>query len=129
MGLASLFRDLAQQMLTPGGIFDDIPVPAVYVRQANPLYNPVTGAVTPQETRYNITGVKDKPLTWRIDSINVLSTDRWFYVSQQTLSQAGLVVPSKPDDTMEFLGEGAWTVLRIEGDAADAAYIIQLRRP
>ncbi len=129
MSLATLFRDLAQQMLTPGGIFDDVPVEVVYIREASADYNPVTQIVTVNETRYPVTGVYASPSIRQVDNVNVLFTDRLLYIAGKTFLEAGLTMRTRPDDTVEFDGGEVWKVVRIDTDSVNACYIIYLRQP
>jgi hypothetical protein len=128
VALADFFRDLAQQMLTPGGIFEDVPIEATYTRMSNPLYDPVTGIVTEAPTAYPVTGVKDQVNYRSVDNVNVLANDELFYVAGKALKDVGLLVPSKPDDTLTFLGE-RWNVVGTRTDPVNAVIIIQIRRP
>ena len=129
MSLATLFRDLAQQMLTPGGIFDDVPVEATYIREASADYNPVTGDVTKNETRYTITGVSAAVDVRKIDNVNILVDDKMFYVSGKTFTEAGLTTRTLPDDVLEMANGEHWNVVRITTDSVEACFILQLRRP
>lgn len=128
MGLLEFFQDLAQQMLTPGGVFDNIPFDAVYRSVDTPFYDPVTGTVTPNITSYIITGVKDRVASRSIDNVNVFPNDELFYFSGKTLRDAGMSTVSKPDDQLVINGE-VWNVIRIQGDPANALFIVQIRRP
>ncbi len=128
MALAEVFLDLAQQMLTPGGIFENVPIVATYVRQDNPTYDPVTGVMTPNETTYQVAGVPDKVHYRAIDNVNVLADDRLFYIAGKVFTQAGLTLRSKPNDTLQLQGE-TWNVIRIDTDPVQAVYVIQVRRP
>jgi len=128
MPLAELFRSLAQQMLVPGGIFENVPIIATYTRAEDSDYDPTTGVVTEHQTSYAITGVKDKVDFRKIDNVNVMPNDQLFYAPYQTLREAGLTVPSKPEDTLTILGE-VWSVVRAQTDPVDAVLIIQIRRP
>ncbi len=128
MALAELFRGLAQQMLTPGGIFENVPIEAIYVRQANPDYDPTTGHITEHPSSYTIAGVIDRPSTRSIDNVNVFPTDQWFYVAGITFTEAGLTARNKPDDILQLQGEN-WNVVRIRTDPVNAVVILEVRRP
>jgi hypothetical protein len=130
MGLAEMFRDLATQMLVPGGIFDNVPVNAVYYSGTvgnSATYDPVTQVVTVNETAYTISGVIDKPEYKAIDNINVFPEDRWFYVAGNVFRDAGLTTRNKPHDRVEFTNGTSWNVVRILSDPVDACFIIQMR--
>lgn len=128
MPLAEFFRNLAQQMLVPGGIFENVPFAGVYTRMGNPSYDPVTGIVTEAPTTYPVTGVKDRVDVRKVDNVNIFPNDEVFYVSGKTFTDAGLLLPNKPDDTMTF-PDGRWNVVRIDTDPVNAVMILLLRKP
>lgn len=133
MGLAELFQDLAQQMLVPGGIFDNVPLNAVYYSGTpgnSSTYDPETQTVVNNETAYPIYGVEDKPDYKAIDNINVFPTDKWFYVAGKTFTEAGLTTRNKPNDRVVFTATSEnWNVIRIITDPVRACFIIQMRNP
>lgn len=132
MGLADLFRDLGRSMLTPGGIFDDIPVSATYYYGETgnaAMYDPVTGAVTRNEhPGVSISGVFTDPKIDQIDNVNILPDDRMFLVSAYALTVAGLAARIKPGDRIVYSLQ-TWEVISVKTDPVMAVYIFQLRRP
>src|SRR5207247_7069232 len=98
-------RSLANDMLTPGGIFDDVPIDATYVSNVGAVYNPSTQIVTEHENRYSISGVKAKVSARMVDNVAVFPNDEQFFVAGDGFTAAGLTVPSKPDDRLEITGE------------------------
>lgn len=132
MSLAELFQGLAQQMLVPGGIFDNVPIEATYYSGTpggSATYDPVTQTVTDNETAYAIAGVIDKPRYEAIDNTNVFPEDRWFYVASTVFISAGLATRNKPDDRVVFRGGDSWNVVRIVSDPVFAVFTIQMRKP
>lgn len=132
MGLREMFQGLATQMLTIGGVFDNVPVEATYFSGtpgSSASYDPLTQTVTDNETAYIIQGVIDRPQYRAIDNVNVLPSDRWFYVSGEVFRNAGLTTRHKPDDRVVFDDGASWTVVRISTDPVGAAIIIEMRSP
>lgn len=132
MGLAELFQDLAQQMLTPGGIFDNVPVNVTYYSGTpgnSSTWDSATQTLTNNETAYPISGVQDKPDRRSIDNLNVFPNDKWFYVARNTFIDAGLTTRNKPDDRVVFANGESWNVIRILSDPVEAVFTIQLRKP
>lgn len=132
MGLREMFQGLATQMLTIGGMFDNVPVAVTYwsgTPGSSADYDPLTGTVTDHETAYPIEGVIDQPEYKAIDNINVFPSDRWLYVSGEVFREAGLTTRHKPDDRCVFQDGTSWTVIRIRTDPVGAAIIIEMRNP
>lgn len=132
MGMREMFQGLATQMLTIGGVFDNVPVNATYYSGtpgASADYDPLTQTVTDNETAYAIQGVIDRPDYRAIDNLNVFPNDRWLYVSGQVFRQAGLTTRNKPEDRVVYEDGASWTVVRIRTDPVGAAIIIEMRNP
>jgi hypothetical protein len=132
VGLREMFQDLAAQMLSIGGVFDNVPVMCTYYSGtpgASADYDPLTQTVTDNETAYAIQGVIDRPQYRAIDNINVFPSDRWLYVAGQLFLQAGMSTRNKPDDRVVFQDGSSWTVVRISTDPVGAAIIIEMRSP
>jgi hypothetical protein len=133
MGLADIFRDLATNMLTPGGIFDDVPVEATFysaVEGNAATYDPVTGTVVRnEEAPITITGVPTNPSIRQIDNVNVFPDDKFFLVAGRSFTNAGLSTRRKPGDRL-VLGQQTWEVVEdVKTDPVEAVFIFHLRRP
>ena len=131
MGLAELFQQLASDMLTPGGIFDNVPIEATYYSGAvgeSSTYDPATQVVIDNETAYAVFGVPDKINYRMVDNVNVFPNDKLFYVAGNIFKNAGLTTRNKPGDRIVFSGE-SWSVVKIDTDPVEAVFIIHVRKP
>lgn len=133
MGLADTFRKLAEDMLTPGRIFGDIPVKADFYSADDgnaSTYDPTTGLVTRnEETPISVTGVFTEPTIRQIDNVNVFPDDKFFLVSGRNFTTSGLSTRRKPGDRIVY-GTQTWEVVgNVRTDPVEAVFIFQLRRP
>ena len=133
MGLADTFRDIALNMLTPGGIFDDVPVTASFYSAEDgnaSTYDPLTGLVVRnEETPISVTGVITDPKISQVDNVNVLYDDRFFLVAGRNFTDSGLSTRRKPGDRL-VLNSQTWEVHGdVRTDPVGAVFIFHLRRP
>lgn len=120
----SLIQDAVQQGLSALRSLE-IQKTVTYLKVGTPTYNPTTGApATPQTSYPNIHVVLTSFAKAEIDGDAVRSEDR-----KAIIAQLDLAVTPTPNDRLQLADGTVWSVIHIGIDPADAAWVLQLRRP
>jgi len=121
MGLKSVFKSVAQ---TAFDVFDDIAVTATFSHvSGSPVYNPTTGIATAATVDSTIKVILDNYGAKDVDGVNILQTDMTAMVPVENIS----VTPSVHD--FFTIGSERWNIIDKKTDAAEAIWLLQVRKP
>ena len=131
MSYVNLIANLVRDVLTPGGILKDIPITVTYYSGEvgnMATYDTATLTVTPNETLGTpVYAVVVSPKERQIDNVNVLANDRYFYISNVNLENAG-ITSIKPQDRV-VVGTVSYTVMNVEADPTFSLWTLLGRLP
>jgi hypothetical protein len=133
MGYVGLIQRLVHDALTPGKFLGDIPVQFTYYSGDDGdlvSYIPTIQIVTRNETvGFPVYGVFANATERQIDNVNVLKNDRFFYLSNLNLVEAGITTTRiKPNDRINQDGV-FYTIIRADVDPTYSLWTLQGRQP